>query len=573
MIAHYSPISGISAYRDKYVLTAGYDNQIILWDAKTKRPVARAMHDHLANQGAFSPDGNYAVTSSSDYSARLWTIPDLRLVAVLADHDDDVEMSVFHPHKPMIATASRDHNVRVYDFSGKLLYLFKGHSADVISVAWMYNADELVSSSDDGTIKRWSLAKNDLVADIDLNGIETDTIAIATDGHIFAGNDEGEIISIAPDGMQEIFTAHNAGVKRLVLDHHRGLLVSLSYDRTMRLWQVDVSGQLTELISAIFPPEVWPRSCSFEGDDHLVFATFQASYRQYNWKTGLWDTAELAPTHGVNAAVVIDGQQWAVGDAGIVWVNQCEHTRIGSLCNFLVPVGDMILTGGQLGKTFDACSGRELYQHRSPLNCGVAFKNNGTDYAVIGTYTGEGIVLRIDRSPDRHLQVTHITDLPLHANAVKDLAISDDLLFSIAADASATWYRLSTLEPLYSLKHAHEKIANGCTGLGEGYFASVSRDLKLRIWSPSYEADVIATPHTHSIKCVTASVEGRYVATGSYNGRISIYDRLDNIWVFNERITTSGVSSLRYDVTTQRFIASSYDGNVYIIPFTPQDYI
>lgn len=122
MITHRAPISGIAAHRDQYVLTAGYDNQVILWDAKTQRPLARAMHDHLANQGAFSPDGAYVVTSSSDYSARLWTVPDLRLVAVFADQEDDVEMSAFHPDKPLVATASRDHRVRVYDFGGRLLH-------------------------------------------------------------------------------------------------------------------------------------------------------------------------------------------------------------------------------------------------------------------------------------------------------------------------------------------------------------------------------------------------------------------------------------------------------------------
>lgn len=231
MITHRAPISGIAAHRDQYVLTAGYDNQVILWDAKTQRPLARAMHDHLANQGAFSPDGAYVVTSSSDYSARLWTVPDLRLVAVFADQEDDVEMSVFHPDKPLVATASRDHRVRVYDFGGKLLHTFSGHTADVISVEWMRGADEIVSSSDDGTIKRWSLANNGLVADIDLDGIETDTIAIAADGRIFAGNDEGEIVSIGVDGARATIAAHDAGVKRLVLDGERGLLVSLSYDR------------------------------------------------------------------------------------------------------------------------------------------------------------------------------------------------------------------------------------------------------------------------------------------------------------------------------------------------------
>lgn len=396
MITHRAPISGIAAHRDQYVLTAGYDNQVILWDAKTQRPLARAMHDHLANQGAFSPDGAYVVTSSSDYSARLWTVPDLRLVAVFADQEDDVEMSVFHPDKPLVATASRDHRVRVYDFGGKLLHTFSGHTADVISVEWMRGADEIVSSSDDGTIKRWSLANNGLVADIDLDGIETDTIAIAADGRIFAGNDEGEIISIGVDGARATIAAHDAGVKRLVLDGERGLLVSLSYDRTMRLWKAGAAGEPRALGGAALPPEVWPRSCSFEGDEHIVFSTFHSSYRRYNWKTERWDAAELPPTHGVNAVQPVDGHLWTIGDAGIVRVDQREHARTGSLCNFLAPAGELILTGGQLGKVFDARSGRELHQHRSPLNCGVAFARDGAAHAVIGTQAG-----RRHRAADR----------------------------------------------------------------------------------------------------------------------------------------------------------------------------
>jgi WD40 repeat protein len=122
------------------VLTAGYDNQVILCQQSDKRPIARSWHDHLANQASFSPDGRFALTSSSDYGARLWTVPDLRLVAVFAAHDDDVEMSVFHPRKQWVATASRDHRVRVYDFTGKLVTTMTGHTADVISVEWARDA-------------------------------------------------------------------------------------------------------------------------------------------------------------------------------------------------------------------------------------------------------------------------------------------------------------------------------------------------------------------------------------------------------------------------------------------------
>ncbi|WP_416973783.1 WD40 repeat domain-containing protein [Streptomyces sp. 4F14] len=559
MIQHRGPISGIAAWGDEYVATAGYDNQVICWDQRTGRAVSRSFHDHLANQCQFAPDGRHLLTSSSDYTARLWTVPDLRLVAVLGDQRDDVEMSVFHPSKELVATASRDHRVRVYDFGGRLLHRFEGHTADVISVEWARGVDELISSSDDGTIKRWSLESGGMIDDLDMDGVETDTIAISSSGTIFAGNDEGQIIVVA-DGETVTVPAHDAGIKRLVLDDTRHLLVSLSYDRTMRLWDVS-SGSPEALDTADLPPDVWPRSCAFAGGTRLVFATFGATYRGYDYQARAWDTAAVAPTGGVNAVLPEHGGSiLTVGDAGIVRRGGEPVAETGSLCNFLTPLGPLVLSGGQLGKVFDALTGRELYQHRSPLNCGVAFERDGEQYAVLGAYTGEGLLLKLTGDT-----AVHVRDLELNVNAVKDVAVSGDFLFSVAADASATWYRLSTLEKVATVEDAHDKIANGCTGLADGWFASISRDLKLRIWSPERTAEVVDTPHTHSVKCVAADTDGRLIATGSYDGHIAVYDRADARWTVVDRPTTSGISSLAYDAGRKVFVAGSYDGQVYTV--------
>ncbi|MFF3315400.1 WD40 repeat domain-containing protein [Streptomyces sp. NPDC003035] len=559
MIQHRGPISGIAAWRDTYVATAGYDNQVICWDQRTGRALARSFHDHLANQCTFSPDGRHLLTSSSDYTARLWTVPDLRLVAVFAEQEDDVEMSVFHPSKELVATASRDHRVRVYDFTGRLVALFAGHTADVISVEWSRDADEVISSSDDGTIKRWSLETGAVIANLDMGGVETDTIAISSGGTIFAGNDEGRIVVVGPTGQKDV-PAHDAGIKRLVLDDSRHLLVSLSYDRTMRLWDVS-SGRPELRDTSALPDDVWPRSCAFAGSSRLVFATFGAGYRGYDYEERVWDTAEVPPTGGVNAVLPGPDGPLTVGDAGVVRRDGAPVAETGSLCNFLTPLGGVVLSGGQLGKVFDALTGRELYQHRSPLNCGATFERDGERYAVVGAYTGEGLLLRL-RGTDR---VEHVADLPLHVNAVKGVAVSGDFVFSVAADASATWYRISTLEKVATVEDAHDKIANGCAGLEDGWFASVSRDLKLRLWNPERHAEVLPTPHTHSIKCVAASDDGRFVATGSYNGRVAVYDRVERGWTEVVRPTTAGISALAYDAGRKVFAAASYDGQVYTI--------
>ncbi|MFI0982810.1 WD40 repeat domain-containing protein [Streptomyces sp. NPDC021093] len=557
MIQHRGPISGIAAWQDRYVATAGYDNQVICWDQQTGESLARSLHDHLANQCSFSPDGRFLLTSSSDHSARLWTVPDLRLAAVFDAQEDDVEMSVFHPTKELVATASRDHRVRVYAFDGRLERTFTGHTADVISVEWSHGADELISSSDDGTIKRWSLATGELLADLDMDGVETDTIAIATSGVIFAGNDEGQIIVVGDDG-REVLPAHEAGIKRLVLDNERDLLVSLSYDRTMRLWNV-ASRRPEPMGTTALPDDVWPRSCAFAGGSRLVFATFGATYRGYDYETQTWDTTPVPPTGGVNAVLPLPSGLLTVGDSGTVHRDGKAIADTGSLCNFLAPLGELVLTGGQLGKVFDAGTGQELYQHRSPLNCAAAFEHDGAQHAVVGAYTGEGLVLRLDARG----RAEHVRDLPLHTNAVKGVAVSGDLIFSVAADASATWYRASTLEKVATIEDAHDRIANGCAGLADGWFASVSRDLKLRLWDPEQRVQVLDTPHTHSIKCVAASDDGRLIATGGYHGQVAIYDRATSSWSRDARPTAAGISSLAYDAERKLFLAASYDGQVY----------
>ncbi|MGW7574696.1 WD40 repeat domain-containing protein [Streptomyces sp. NPDC054765] len=559
MIRHRGPISGIAAYQDTYVATAGYDNQVILWNAADKTPVARSTHDHLANQVAFSSDGRHLLTSSSDYTARLWSLPELRLLAVFSDHEDDVEMSVFHPSEPLIATASRDHRVRVYGLDGSLKAVFAGHTADVISVEWASgNRHELVSSSDDGTIKRWSVDTGTMVADIDLGGVETDTVALATDGTVYAGNDDGEIIVVDERGTMT-HLAHDAGIKRLVLNAARGLLVSLSYDRTLRVW--NIAGGLTEVASSTLPSAVWPRSCAFLNDTTLVFATFGSSYATYSVEDSAWDVGGIEPTPGFNAVLPYHGTTLTIGDAGVLWQDGEERSRTGSLCNFLTEVGPFVITGGQMGTLFDAFTGEVLHQHRSPLNCGVAFERDGRPHLVVGTYTGEGLVFSVtDEGMLRH-EVT----LPLHQNAVKGVAVSGDLILSVSADAEAAWFSTHTLSPSWRVPAAHDKIANGCAGLGDGVFASVSRDLRLRIWSGT-EAETVESPHDHSIKSVAASTDGRFVATGGYNGMVAVYDRVKAEWSAVLRPTTAGISSIVYDADGGRFLCSSYDSAVHAVP-------
>ena len=546
MRTHLSPLSGVATFSDQYIASAGYDNQVILWDAKTKESIYSVRHDHLANQCQFHKSGKYLISSSSDFSARLWSVPDMKLIAVLSGHQDDVEMSAFHPFKELIATASRDNKVRVYDFSGKIIHLFEGHKADVISVVWSEDGKSLISSSDDGTVRSWDLAL-DLCSDVkDFEEVETDTLVIFPDQTLYLGNDLGEIIIVKGENTKRL-KAHKSGIKRLIHCPERNIILSLSYDRTMKLWDKDEFGDLNLNDESSLPDLVWPRSAAFLGQEEIVFSTFGTTYCSYNFKAKIWCIDNVGNTHGINAVLHKDGDTFSIGDAGVLKKNQEEVSHLGSLCNFLIDYKGFIITGGQKGAVYNALTGDLIYQNKSPLNCATIFN----DYLVIGTYTGEALFF--DSSLD------FVKSVPLHDNAIKGLSAGNGTLFSVCANSDAVFYQENAL---HSLKNAHSKIANGCVFLKDKSFASISRDLKLRVFTQD-QTEIFDTPHENSIKCIMADTTGRYIATGSYGGQVALFDYIKKEWILNVRPTQSGISSITYDENQNRFLVSSYDGNIY----------
>ena len=559
MIKHFSPISGVAALGNSLVATAGYDSQIILWDSKKKISLTRVCHDHLVNQCRFSSCGKFLVSASSDYSARVWSVPSLQLVSVMHQHDDDVEMAVFDPFSSKIATASRDHNVRIFDIYGNLLHKLVGHTADVISVEWIQNGTKIVSSSDDGTVRIWLSDSGKLDKTIDLGGIETDTIVSDESGTLYIGNDEGEIIIIG--NHKKNIPAHKSGIKRLVFEPNKRLILSASYDRTVKIWKIENNSlNLCHIIDV--PDCVWLRSAAFVGESKIVFGTFGSSYASYDLAEQKWDLKNIDDTPGLNSVNTVNDDIFSIGDAGVLFKNQHVVKNLGSLCNFIGNFNGHVVTGGQTGILFDGLTGKIIYQHTSPLNCCSTFFKNGKSHLIVGAYTGEGLIFveNIDGN------VEYLTTIRLHENAIKGIACNNEFIFSVCADCSAAFHSIDQFNCTLHIPNAHDKIANGAACLSDQRFASVSRDLNLRLWkNESFE--VIHTPHDHSIKCVAASQTTPLIVTGSYDGKISLYNWKKNSWVKTERLSNFGISSVAAFDKSGKFLASSYDGKIYSVNY------
>jgi WD40 repeat protein len=556
MIKHTAPTSGIATYQNQYIATAGYDNRVILWDALKHQALAVGHHDHLVNQCAFSADGRWLATSSSDYSARLWSVPEMQLCAVFSDHQDDVEGLAFHPSEPWLATTSRDHGVRVFDFSGRCLFHFSGHQRDVLSVHWL-NDNQLVSCGDDGTIRYWDLSSAAQFHLVSCDGVETDTIAVTDNGWIFSGNDAGEILRI--DGSNKsALLAHQAGIKRLCYSAGQQQLVSLSYDGTLAIWQVCADGQLQLIKRAHYPRQVWARSCAFLNAEEMVFVSFSDRYVRYLIREDRWDLNGSQATGGINAITEYGGDRYTVGDAGEVRCNGVKQYKVLSLCNVIAHIHGRLLVAGQTGELFNAVTGEVLYRHHSPINTLASYAlTDGVTAVYIGTYTGELVVFHSSLK-----QFVFVCHQRIHENAIKSVAVNARGVFSVSASGDAARHDLAGCECIRWYQACHDKIANDCVAIGTEGFASVSRDRYLRIFS-SEQIERVETPHQYSIKSLAVSANGEYVATGDYHGLLCLYHLPSKTWQ-QSRPTISGISCLTYDEQQSCFLLGSYDGGVYV---------
>lgn len=557
-LRHRGPIAGVAA-SGSHVATAGYDNQVILWDSATRQPLARGMHDHLVNQCAFSADGRWLVSASSDCSARVWAVPEMRLHAVLTGHRDDVDMAAFSPDDQFIATCALDRSVRIFDRAGRCLHEMHGHTGNVLSLAWTADGRQVVSTSVDGSLRTWCALTGTALAVTDLQ-VRSDSVEISPEGTVYAADDLGRV-ALIQDGATRFVRAHRAGVKKIALNAEKGLLVSLSYDRSLAVWRVQPDASLMLMARSELPETIWARAACVLPDGRIAVGTFGNTYAVFDPNSLLWDLHGVAAGRAINAVLSVGRKVYSVGDAGQVRVNDATLAEMGSLCNFLVAAGERVFTGGQLGQVYNAATGVVLYQHHSPLNCATAFERDNRPHLAVGSYTGEILLFALDQEGC----LTLVQTLAMYENAVKGLKACDGVLFSVCANTDVAWHDVADGKLLHHIRHGHERIANACCAIGGGRFASVSRDRSLRLWALNElgVTEIFASPHPNSVKCVAVNDDQTLLLTGSYGGTLALFDLQLRRWAALQRPTVAGISSITWDSAGGQFLAASYDGQLY----------
>ena len=256
-----------------------------IWDLTNGKIVSEL--GWQANTLAFSPDGKMLALGSDDWSVRLVSLADGKLIGPLTDHQDQVTGMTFFQDGKTLVSVSYDCTLRLWDVSGN------PPKSSAIPTGINFSDPQVISSPDEkwlvvlgeeiSSVKITDQGNYSLTPIISMTPIisnhSSESIVFSPDSKILAGvgnggiiaidiktgetlyvlNDQGERIAFSPDSKliatgdtegnimlldtqtgndRYGFQAHRGRITGLAFSNDGHILISTSADGTVRLWGV-----------------------------------------------------------------------------------------------------------------------------------------------------------------------------------------------------------------------------------------------------------------------------------------------------------------------------------------------
>ncbi|RKK18447.1 Vegetative incompatibility protein HET-E-1 [Fusarium oxysporum f. sp. cepae] len=450
-------------------------------------------HSGYVNSAVFSHDSTKLASASRDHTIRIWDAETGECERVLEGHSNEVNSAVFSHDSTKLASASRDYMIRIWDAeTGKCEQVLKGHSDWAKSVVFSHDSTKLASASRDYMIRIWDVETGECEQVLEGHSNEVNSAVFSHNSTKLASASGDRMIRIwdAETGKcKQVLEGHSNDVNSAVFSHDSTKLASASWDRMIRIWDAE-TGECRQVLEG---HSTWVNSVVFSHDSKKVAsASSDKTVRIWDVERGECERVLEGHSSFVNSVVFSHDSKKL---ASTSW--DCTI------------------------RTWDAETGeyaRVLEGHSNKINS-VVFSHNSKKVAS----ASRDYMIRIWDAETGECERV----LEGHSNYVNSAVFSHDStkLASASRDRTIRIWDAETGKCEQVLEGHSNEVNSAVFSHDSTKLASASRDYMIRIWdAETGKCEQVLKGHSDWAKSVVFSHDSKKVASASSDKTVRIWD-------------------------------------------------
>ncbi|OAG10550.1 putative WD-repeat protein [Paraphaeosphaeria sporulosa] len=245
-------------------------------------------HSERVRAVVFSPDGQLIASASNDRTVRVWETATGQCRIVMQGHLFPVKVVMFSPDGQLLASASWDKTVRVWETAtGQCRSVLQGHSDWVTAVVFSPDGQLVASASDDRTVRVWETATGQCLSVLEGHLSWVRAVVFSPDGELVASASADSTVRLwetATGQCRSVLKGHLSGVRAVIFSPDGQLLASASYDETVRVWETATGHSTGQCRSVLKGHLSWVKAVVFSPDGQLL-ASASADRTVRVWET------------------------------------------------------------------------------------------------------------------------------------------------------------------------------------------------------------------------------------------------------------------------------------------------